>query len=342
VPIPVTENITDDYLDDFPGNEVFYHQTYVVVDGVTVDYDTQVWEDTDGDDVLELEEWMVTAGIPDGEPDLTAPIDMTEWFLANPPWYDQPVLMDSTINADEYPDLDDALNPNNIWNVDYLDGTEIGGENSWQADWRLETENKLYIDFIDWGNPLENTVYPIVGQRFPVEMALYEKVASTLEDDTWGETMTAYQVNCIEYPSTRDEVFGTSELNTGSFTKEIAFATVLTNKFFAEVWDPKGGITQIPIEPGMGPSGKLNFASAGGGWTPEMPGWHRIWMHFNDPLITLEGAIVNNDEHYIMSSGYMAEPLSKNKEELVGIVGDSTFVDVYVQEPSGKKPKKVK
>ena len=337
LPIEVVESITDTYAGTYPGNTGFYYQIYIVVDGVTQDLLTQYW---DGDT------WVSLDG-PDGKADLTEPIDMVAWFQSMEPWYDQPVSMDAVL-SETVTTLDGLLsttipvaeNPNNIWNIAYLDGTDGGGENSWQADWayindpNIPPAETIYIDFIDWGNPLENTVAPIVGQRFPVEMAIYEKVASTVTEDTWGETMTAYKLACIEYPSTRDEVFGASTLGE-TFTKEICFATVLTNKFRAEVWDPSGGITQISIEPGIGPSGKINFASAAGGWIPSMPGWHRIWIHFNDPQISLSGAIVNNDEHYIMSSGYMAEGLNKNKEALVGIVGDSTYVDVYVYPPSG-------
>ena len=43
------------------------------------------------------------------------------------------------------------------------------------------------------------------------------------------------------------------------------FATVLTNKFTAEVWNPDGTITALNLGPGIGPSGKMNFASGGGG-----------------------------------------------------------------------------
>jgi len=358
VPVPIDveeENITDVYDGAYAGNTTFWYQTYVVGDdGKTVDLLTQTWEDLDGDG-LELTEWVSFLGA-DGNPDLTdPPVPMLGWLTDMAPWYDQPVFMDGTTSeiVTTFDGLLEATipvaeNPNNIWNVGtedapYLDGTEIGGENSWQADWKLitDTDNdpftpEIRIDFIDWGNPLENTVYPTVGQRFPVEMALYEKTGSSVVGDAWGETMTSYKMACLEYPSTRVELFGTSKLDGDSYTKEIYFATVLTNKFFAEVEDPKGGVVKIPIEPGIGPSGKINFASAGGGWTPAMSGWHRIWMHFTDPLISLSGAIVNNDEHYIMSTGYMAEPLNKNKEELVGVVGDSTFIDVYVL-PAKKK-----
>ena len=63
------------------------------------------------------------------------------------------------------------------------------------------------------------------------------------------------------------------------------------------------------------------------------------WLHTNDPLIDFTGAIVNNDEHYIMSTGCMVQELNHNKLELTGIVGDSTYIDVEVVRPSGKKIK---
>jgi hypothetical protein len=84
----------------------------------------------------------------------------------------------------------------------------------------------------------------------------------------------------------------------------------------------------------------MNFAS-GGGWIPTMTGWHRIWLHTNDPLISFAGAIVNNDEHYIMSTGCKVQDLNPNKLERTGIIGDSTYIDVLVVRPSGKKTKRI-
>ena len=106
------------------------------------------------------------------------------------------------------------------------------------------------------------------------------------------------------------------------------------------MWNPDGTITSITLGPGIGPSGKMNFASGNGGWIPTMPGWHRIWLHVNDPLIDFSGAIVNNDEHYITSTGCMVQELNPNKLALVGITGDSTYIDVLVEKPSGGKKKK--
>jgi hypothetical protein len=268
---------------------------------------------------------------------------MATWLPSMEPWIDQPVFMAA----------EDAWDPNLIWDAESIDTTELGGANSWQADWYwtgdvdgnsttpdpVADDFVIAIDFIDWGNPMEN-INPIVGQRFPVEVALYEKVADWVDGGLASDTsLTAYKMACLENPGSKDEVFGTSaqpEPDPSNMTYESAFATVLTNRFMAEVWNPDGTITDITLEPGIGPSGKMNFASGGGGWIPTMPGWHRVWLHTNDPQISFSGAIVNNDEHYIMSTGCMVQELNKNKLELTGIIGDSTFIDVLVLRPSGK------
>jgi hypothetical protein len=290
-PIEVTEVINVQYSGYYPGNDDAFFSYYTLgEDGCATDIN--------GDGIID-------------DLDLTSE-SMLTWLQSMQPWYDQPVTTTDT-------------DPNLIWNADYVDAA-----NSWQADWVRETEAVITIDFIDWGNPLENNVYPIVGMRFPVEVALYEKLETP---------MTAYKMACLENPGTKDELFGTSVVDGEGYTTEVAFATVLTNKFFCEVWNPGGSITKINIEPGIGPSGKMNFASAGGGWIPTVAGWHRIWLHLNDPLISLSGAIVNNDEHYIMSTGCMVQELNKNKQELVGIIGDSTYIDVLVKLPNGGKIK---
>ena len=297
-PIEVTEIINVQYNGSYPGNEEAEHCSYTLgEDGCATDIS--------GPD-----------GAPDGvidDLDLTCE-PMLTWLQSMQPWYDQPVTTTDT-------------DPNLIWNAEYVDAA-----NSWQAEWVRETEAVVNIDFIDWGNPLEN-INPIVGQRFPVEVALYEKL------DT---PMTGYKMACLEYPGSKDEVFGTSTSpspDAGGFTYGVYFATVLTNKFYAEVWNPDGTIDKITLGPGIGPSGKMNFASGGGGWTPRMPGWHRIWLHTNDPLISFSGAIVNNDEHYIMSTGCMVQELNPNKLELTGIIGNSTYIDVEVVKANGKKTK---
>ena len=103
-----------------------------------------------------------------------------EWFESMEPWFPQPTSTTGTT-------------PNDIWNTDFVDDYK----NSWQADWFM-TFAVVEIEFIDWGNPLEN-INPRVGKRFPVELALFTLV----------EEMLAYNMACLEYPASKNELFGT-------------------------------------------------------------------------------------------------------------------------------------
>jgi len=307
VPIAVTEDIGDVYGGSYTDGDPVCSYTVDPVTGEAVDINT---ENADG---------SVTLGVPDGvinDADLTC-VALTE--LA--PWYPQP--RDTT-----------TTDPNLIWNTDYVSNYR----NSWQADWTnlalAEAPEVVEIAFIDWGNPLEN-ISPTVGQRFPVEVTLHAKVADWADGALTDTSMTGYRMGCLEYGSSQTELFGTSQMDTGSFTYESAFAPVLTTKFRAEVQPPPGPSYSIALEPGIGPSGKMNFASAGGGWIPTMPGLHRITFYVEDPLITFEGALVNNDEHYVMTTGALAQTLSTNKEGLSWVQGDVTWIDVDVVAPSG-------
>ena len=367
VPIPVAEGWNHTYSGAFPGNteETYYYYSLDPVTGCAVDIKS----------ATDLPE--ATSGTPDGiidDYDRIA-IPMLTFLQTSSSWNDQPVLMVKTDVTNDYllpdgttitvtvPAYDD---PNLIWNAEYIDTTDIGGNNTWQADWfytggvrvdggvvtefePIVEDDYVKVDFIDWGNPLEN-IYPTVGKRFPVEVTFYKKLASgydgTLTDNELDlyDPMVLYKMACLEYPSSKSELFGQGTYDYdgttgGSRTFESAFATVLTTRFFAEIWGPDGSIVKIPVEPGIGPSGKMNFASNNGGWMPTMPGWHRIWLHTNDPLIDLSWTKVNNDEHYIMSTGCEVQDLNENKLEQVGVVGDSTFIDVYVSLPSGNRKK---
>ena len=207
------------------------------------------------------------------------------------------------------------------------------GINIWQAEYKLwepdpevlPCENVVDIDFIDWGNPMENT-NPMVGYRFPVEIALYEK----FDEDT---LMKAYKAACLEYNSSRDEFFGVKNETWDSY-----YATVLTSQFEAWVIGPGGVRTDIILEPAIGPSGKMNFASAGGGWMPTVPGWHTFYLRILDPNISLKNAIINDDDSYCMKCGVMCKELPKWKLEKTGIYYNDTWLTLYVEpNTSGRK-----
>jgi hypothetical protein len=205
-------------------------------------------------------------------------------------------------------------------------------ENTWVADYVI-SEDMHDIVFVDWGNPMEN-IDPRVGQRFPVEVALYERIGllDTTTGIFTGTTMEAYRMACLEYNSTRDELFGTNKAKYNS-----CFATVLTTQFTVTVRPPDTWQEyEIRLDPAVGPSGKMNFASANGGWIPEVPGWHRITLTINDPNINLVNADVENDEHFDMTTGIQLEELSWHKKELSGVFYNTTYIDVYVLPKGGK------
>ena len=135
---------------------------------------------------------------------------IVDYLQANGPWYPQP------------PDSD---------------------VNNWAADWAVSDETHA-IHFIDWGNPMEN-ITALVGQRFPVEVALFEKVGEGYYDEfgeviiTAGVTMNAYKMACLAYPASRDEIFGANAATYAS-----CFATVMTSEFTATARKLDGGMPE--------------------------------------------------------------------------------------------------
>lgn len=241
-----------------------------------------------------------------------------------------------TYSLTSYPYADPAI-------VDYLQANDpwypqppYANENTWAAEYLVSDATHM-IHFVDWGNPMEN-IAAQVGWRFPVEVALYEKIGEMTYDEYGeeagiaGTTMEAYTMACLEYPASRDELFGTNKNKYGS-----CFATVLTTEFFVTVRKLDGGAEyNIRLDPAVGPSGKMNFASANGGWTPTEAGWHRVTLYITDPNISFANAFVANDDHFDMKTGEQFGELSPHKKELSGIFYNSTWIDVYVEEASGR------
>ncbi|MDD2580081.1 MAG: hypothetical protein PHP40_08400, partial [Eubacteriales bacterium] len=270
--------------------------------------------------------------LPDGKPDLTDPVLMINWLPENGPWYPQAwSFTEAALGIVPLVNDPSTLLENLVWNSEYLLSQHDVDfyANAWQADWK-RAEDVVAIDFVDWGNPLENTD-PLVGYRFPIELYLYTKL---------DEPMTAKKMACLEAPHSADELYGTD-----GTTFESYYATVLTSQFRCEVHDLKGGtITPVSLDPAIGPSGKMNFASADGGWIPKTAGPHRIYFYISDPLISLQTAIVNNDEHYVFDIGLMAETISTNKQDVSYVVGGAqyTWIDVNVVDPNSNGGRKKK
>lgn len=307
VPIPVPEVIQEAYEGTYPEIDDMFHGEYVL------DPETGCPLDLNQDD----------------EPDVTLTPQL-DYLLANVPWYPQPKTI---------VDPDCIGDPNAIW-----DASCVEAANSWQADWTMLESDYLeplvYVDFVDWADVLEAIPEWEMGIRVPLSVTLYEKTGDAYEDGGWGETMAAYNTALLEYQGGPDELFGVSTLDgpAGDYTSETYFATVLTNKYFAEVCPPVGPCERTKLVPTMNPNGMVNIKAAGFGFIPEMEGIYRVWIHFNDPLISLSGAVVNDVTNYVLSTGCMADEMDWLKALKTGIVGDSTFVDINVVENRSDDP----
>ncbi|MDD2533447.1 MAG: hypothetical protein PHC86_01950 [Eubacteriales bacterium] len=320
IPLTVAADMSDAHPDEYlgqvdpPDGTPEYYVEYIL-------YGNEI----DGYYTADLINNETRETVPDGLVDTTTPVLMTDWLPTYGPWFPQATAFTTEALA-IIPVVNTPLSllDNLYWQTEYVENYK----NTWQADW-VRADSLVKIDFVDWGNPLETT-NPLVGYRFPVELYLYTK----LPDDG---LMTAYKMACLDYPSSAEEVYGTNQAAYESY-----YATVLTNKFRVEVFDGDN-YYDIDIEPAIGPSGKMNFASAGGGWVPQKAGKHRITFYLNDPNITLEGAIVNNDEHYVFSHGIMAEELSDNRQEVSYINGQYvTWIDVDVVIPNSNGGRKTR
>lgn len=318
VPLPVTASFNETHPDEYlgqvdpPDDTPEYYTEYIIYGN-----------ETDGYYTADLINNVTRESIPDGLVDTTVPVLMIDWLHENGLWYPHA----SEFTPEALALVPQVAMPETLLDNLYWDTANVQTyKNAWQADWK-RSDTLVNIDFVDWGNPLETTD-PLVGYRFPVELYLYTKLPS-------DQLMTAYKMACLDYPSSADEVYGTNMT-----TFESYYATVLTNKFRVEVFDGDQ-FYEIGIEPAIGPSGKMNFASAGGGWIPQKPGTHRIYFYLNDPLISLSNAIINNDEHYVFSYGLMAEGLSSKKEGVAYINGQwATWIDVDVKLPNSNGGRK--
>ncbi len=208
IPLLVTEDINDEYAGDYlpqvdppTWEEPSIYQTYVLeqVDGewVTVDLvnnDSWVWDDA----AMTTGHWDIP--LPDGKPDLTDPVLMINWLPENGPWYPQAwSFTEAALGIVPLVNDPSTLLENLVWNSEYLLSQHDVDfyANTWQADWK-RAEDVVAIDFVDWGNPLENTD-PLVGYRFPIELYLYTKLDEPMMAKKWPvwKRLTP-RTNCME------------------------------------------------------------------------------------------------------------------------------------------------
>ena len=225
---------------------------------------------------------------------------MTTWLRTYKPWYSQAGTVDPATGA--------------------------RARNVWQAGWIKSDEGVHYVEFVDWGDPLESQ-RPAAGRPFPLEVALYERLDAPL---------AAYVTACLAYPESADAVYGTSKLGGAAFTFPSSFATLVTPAVSAEIWGPDGGIVELPLEPRIGPDGRAVLAAAGEGWTPAAAGEYRIWLRVADPRVSLDGATVNDRANVNLAAGTICDELGRNRLARTGITGNSAFIDILVVAPPAR------
>lgn len=247
-----------------------------------------------------------------------------------------------------------APDPNKIWVASC-----VWPSNAWQADWfRLDPDQPItdypdpvvYVEFADIADVLESSPEWEVGKRVPYAIALYDRVLASYfidpeELDPVFAALTSYDMSLLENSGGDAELFGTADTwddmydgdlvidtRTGEFTTDIAFASVLTTKFEAFVQEPDSSLHLLKLVPMIGPNGNITLKVGGMGFIPEQVGEHIIMVHFNDPLIDLQDAEINNLSYYVLPTGCQADVQDWLKADKEWIAGNSVYVKFNVVE----------
>lgn len=214
--------------------------------------------------------------------------------------------------------------------------------NVWQAEFANRgTEDVTYID---WGDNIES-VYPKIRLPFRLEVTLYK--------DLGEETMTAYNMAVLEYPSSSTELQGTNTI-----TAENNFATVISSRpklviqylkssVPALTWIPLisqwvniddseevpvvtyYNIVPVSFAPELNVGGKYIYGASQGGWKPTLTGYYRITFYLPPTPgsgVNLAQAMIANASNDFTGSleGTAATPE-------VDAANNLTYVDVLVK-----------
>lgn len=219
--------------------------------------------------------------------------------------------------------------------------------NKWQAEFAIYPSGQgLPVFGVDWGDNVE-AVNPVIGRPFRLEVTLYHQPA---------ETMTAYTMELLAFPSSMNEVQGTNGV-----TYENEFATILSAETSLKVqymgetqleglvwtldgWEYEGDLlptTALDFGPELNVGGKYIYGASKGGWRPVEPGIYRLTFHTPDSDITFAEAEVGNYADWISTE----EPGEEDDEEMHAAIpvidteNDLTYVDVtVVTRHEGRKP----
>lgn len=212
------------------------------------------------------------------------------------------------------------LEANGPWYAQKVEG------NVWQADYALVDSVSVY--FVDWGDAMES-VDPKIGRPYRLELGLYAQLA---------ETMTAYTMAELAFPSSNQETQGTNTTMYESYYATIATPmgklvvqryepdAVLTWNAEAGQWDgayaPETG---FGFQQELNVGGKFIFGASTGGWKPSVLGEYRITFFFEAGSgVSLSAADVGD-----YNAGNPIIPKEgENNTAVVDTVLNITYIDV--------------
>lgn len=209
--------------------------------------------------------------------------------------------------------------------------------NTWQAEFKNQGTEE--VTYVDWSDNMES-LYPKVRRSFRLELVLFKELPET-ETPGIFETMTAYTMATLEYPSSSSELQGTN-----TTTYESTLATVISAKpklvlqflgasvpenltWSTDKWvipateyDPEivPNIIQVGFAPELNVGGKYIFGASSGGWKPDKAGYYRITFYIpSDSGINLASTTIGNVPTTQVATAY------------VDPTNNLTYIDVLVK-----------
>lgn len=224
------------------------------------------------------------------------------------------------------------LEANGPWYAQKTEG------NVWQADYAYQTE-AFDINWIDWGDAIE-AVNPKLRRPYRLELSIFV--------DNLSESMTAYKMAELEYPSSKDELQGT---NTNTYESTVASVASPKGKLVVQriegvdpdlltwngsLWESDGAaLPAVPItfavENNVG--GKLIFGASLKGWKPTQLGDYRITFYLPGSIVNLSMADIGN--YNGDGATFTHVETGETNTPYVDAVNNLSYVDVTVEEGGG-------
>ena len=211
--------------------------------------------------------------------------------------------------------------------------------NVWQANYATTIPGEQVSVFgVDWGDNVES-VTPVVGRPFRLEISLYKSLAVP---------MSGYTMALLSSPSSPNEAQGTNgTIYDSAFASVISPLPKMIVQFIGDeatstlTWAGdkwvRGAevpeLSNVVFAPELNVGGKYIFGASEGGWRPTKQGNYRITMYFPGSEISLRGAVVGNFADWI--GGVVSDEEARAAHPVVDQLDNLTYVDVTVSAGGG-------